>query len=175
MCRRYLRASTGLYFKLPPLNMPNSKMTSNWQFLNLFFRMIGYGLGFLLIILGITFFGLMFSCKLHTLQEKPPISSKSLIFAFSSVKLFATLAMIMLLSFEFFSSNNNTTLNYFRLLFVMALIYIIMPKYVLISQNDNLKFYFKVYHHQPPPVLPWQLPKNYSTSVNLVVLSYENK
>ena len=117
----------------------------------------------------------MFPCKLHTLKEEPALVSKPGILAFSSFKLFATLAMIMFLSFERFSSNF-ITLNYVRLLLVMTLIYIVMPKYVLINQNPNLKFYFNFYHHQPPPILPWQLPKNFSTnSVNLVVLSYENE
>ena len=52
--------------------------------------------------------------------------------------------------------------------------FILIPKYI-INENLNLKLYVSVYHWVPAPVLPWQLPKNYSTSVNLVVLSYENE
>ena len=144
-------------------------------FYYLFFRIIGYGLGFVLILLGIIFFCCVFSCKLHTLKEEPALVSKPGILAFSSFKLFALLGIIMFLSLECFSSDI-TTLNHVRLLLIMTLIYIVSPKYVLINQNQNLKFYFNFYHHQPPPILPWQLPRNFSTSsVNLVVLSYENE
>ena len=38
--------------------------------------------------------------------------------------------------------------------------FILFPKYY-INQNPNFKLYLNVYHHQPPPVLPWQLPGNF--------------
>ena len=40
------------------------------------------------------------------------------------------------------------------------LIFILIPKYY-ICQNHNMKLYVSVYHHHPPPVLPWQLPNNF--------------
>ena len=52
---------------------------------------------------------------------------------------------------------------------------ILVPRYS-ISQDPILKFYVSVYHHQPPPVLPWQLPDNFDhNSVKLITvkLKYE--
>ena len=42
----------------------------------------------------------------------------------------------------------------------IAVMFILLPKYY-INQNLNLKLYVSVYHHQPPPVLPWQLTDDF--------------
>ena len=55
------------------------------------------------------------------------------------------------------------------------MLFIIQPRYY-ISQNHNLKVYLSVYHHQPPPVLPWQLPDDFDpNSVVLTIVPHENE
>ena len=45
-----------------------------------------------------------------------------------------------------------------------------------INQNNNLRLYVSVYHLQPPPVLPWQLPENFDpNSVKLVFIKYKSE
>ena len=53
-------------------------------------------------------------------------------------------------------------------------LFILVPKYH-ISQDPNLKFYVSVYHHQPPPVLPWQLPENVDPDVKLIIAKHKNE
>ena len=45
-------------------------------------------------------------------------------------------------------------------LFNMGLFCILLPLYY-INQVPTLKLYASVYHHQPPPVLPWQVPEHF--------------
>ena len=42
----------------------------------------------------------------------------------------------------------------------MVLFCILLPLYY-INQVPALKLYVSVYHHQPPPVLPWQVPEHF--------------
>jgi hypothetical protein len=42
----------------------------------------------------------------------------------------------------------------------MVLFCILLPLYY-IKQVPTLKLYVSVYHHQPPPVLPWQVPEHF--------------
>ena len=52
---------------------------------------------------------------------------------------------------------------------------LIMLKY-LISQNPNLKLYVNVYHHQPPPVLPWQLPDDFNSGgINIIIVKSKHE
>ena len=54
-------------------------------------------------------------------------------------------------------------------------LFILVPKHY-INQNPNLKLYVSVYNHQPPPVLPWQLPSNFDhNSVKLICAKYKNE
>ena len=60
------------------------------------------------------------------------------------------------------------------LLFLVC-IHIVLPK-CFINQNDNRKLYVSVYHLQPPPVLPWQLPENFDpNSVKLVFIKSKSE
>ena len=53
----------------------------------------------------------------------------------------------------------------------VAVLCILVPK-CYINQDPLLKFYVSVYHHQPPPVLPWQLPENFQhDSVKLIFVT----
>ena len=53
-------------------------------------------------------------------------------------------------------------------------LFILVPKYH-ISQDPILKFYVSVYHHQPPPVLPWQLSENVDPNVKLIIVNPKNE
>ena len=57
----------------------------------------------------------------------------------------------------------------------VTIVYILVPSYN-INQDSLLKFYVSVYHHQPPPVLPWQLPKNFHhDSIQLICAQPKNE
>ena len=58
--------------------------------------------------------------------------------------------------------------------FLLMLYFLIfLPKYY-IHQNPSLKLYVNYYHHQPGPILPWQVPKNFDPdSVKLNVIAME--
>jgi hypothetical protein len=62
---------------------------------------------------------------------------------------------------------------YFQHLFNLLnnmILFICIPKY-FINRNENLKLYVSVYHHHPPPVLPWQVPSNFDpNSVKLIIV-----
>ena len=46
----------------------------------------------------------------------------------------------------------------------------------LISQNPNLKLYVSIYHHQPPPVLPWQLADDFELGdIKLIVVKKKHE
>ena len=60
-------------------------------------------------------------------------------------------------------------------LFNMAIFCIMLPKYY-VNQNPSLKLYLSVYHHQPGPVLPWQLPNNFDpNSVKLICVQHKSE
>ena len=133
--------------------------------------MVGYGLGFLLIIVGIISLVLSFHFKLHSIDEDPTVSKPWL--GFSKTKTLAALIMGVVLGIvNAFFDNDEMFLTYLRINCVMMLLYIIIPRYGMIEPNRNLKLYFSIYHHHPPPVLPWQLPTNFDpNSVKLIVVS----
>ena len=134
--------------------------------------MVGYGLGFVLIIVGIISLVLSFHLKLHSINEVYPIVSKTW-FGFSKTKTLVSLIMGVVLSIDhLFFDTDVIFLTYLRINSVMILLYIIIPRYGMIEPNRNLKLYFSIYHHHPPPVLPWQLPTNFNpNSVKLIVVS----
>ena len=122
------------------------------------FSIMFIGLGFFLCILGILFFILIFNCKLHTLMEpkqnrrKMFLSKKFLIALFLSICFGITCIFIPLI---------DDILRVHLIYFLQLVsVHIILPIYY-IKQNPNMQLYLSVYHHQPPPVLPWQLPKNF--------------
>ena len=101
----------------------------------------------------------MFQRNLRTIKELNQSRN-----TFSSSFLFFVIAGTL------FLGTNVVLKNYFKIaalntpqasiIFNNTLAFILVPKYY-ISQNRNLKLYASVYHHYPPPVLPWQLPDNF--------------
>ena len=132
--------------------------------------MVGYGLGFVLIIIGIISLVLSFHLNLHSMNEDP-VASKTW-FGSSKTKTLSSLIMGVVLSIDAFIDIDEMFLTYLRINSVMILLYIIIPRYGVIEPNRNLKLYFSIYHRHPPPVLPWQLPTNFNpNSVKLTVVS----
>ena len=61
-----------------------------------------------------------------------------------------------------------------NVLCIVTILYIIVPKLYIINKNRNLKLYVSVYHQQPPPALPWQLPDNFDpNSVKLIFVEHK--
>ena len=93
------------------------------------------------------------------------------VFALVIANLFVS---IFFLIFNFDDNHETIFLNVF-LLFHVAILFIFLMRYIS-YQNSNFKLYLSVYHHHPPPVLPWQLPQNFDpTSVKLKLVLYKNE
>ena len=61
-----------------------------------------------------------------------------------------------------------------NVLCIVTILYIIVPKLYIINKNRNLKLYVSVYHQQPPPALPWQLPDYFDpNSVKLIFVEHK--
>ena len=134
---------------------------------NLFFSNIRQGLGFILSCLGILFFLLMFHYKLRSIKESSsPRRPCSNVMFFSSFLIF----LLSLVLFLIFNNVKDEQIFITNVLYHIALsiFLIFLPRYY-ISQNPCLKLYVSVYHHQPPPILPWGLPENFDlNSVKLI-------
>ena len=140
------------------------------------------GLGWILCTGGVFFFIVIFHCNLRTIQEPVPTTSRSnswmmffsrfkVVFAVTSSIIFVS---VVFLIFNFDGSHDVIWLNVFCL--VHAIIIFIFITRCYFSQNPNFKLYLSVYHHQPPPVLPWQLPSDFDpNSVILKYVLYENE
>ena len=118
------------------------------------------------------YFLIKFRCNLRSIEDetrtKSRLTPKSVLICFSGIAFLTTIVLILRQGFEM----ENITFLHFNILFNTVMIFILFPKYV-ISQNQNLQLYVSVYHHHPPPVLPWQLPENFdSGSVKLTIVSY---
>ena len=137
-----------------------SKKGSNISFH--IFSFVCNGLGMVLCCLGIIFFNFIFHYNLHTMNE-PEISEPWTNWSFfSSIKfLVALLVGFSFLATIIFHQERNIIMPYLNVLCIMSIVYIIVPKYFTINKNHNLKLYVSVYHHQPPFVLPWQIPDNF--------------
>ena len=109
--------------------------------------MVGYGLGFVLIIVGIISLMLSFHLKLHSINEDSIISKTW--FGFSKTKTLVSLIMGVVLSIDAFFDTDVMFLKYLRINSVMILLYIIIPRYGMIEPNRNMKLYFSIYHHHP--------------------------
>ena len=71
------------------------------------------------------------------------------------------------------NSENNLIHKHFILLGNIIILFILIPKY-FINQDENLKLYLSVYHHHPPPALPWQLPEGFDPqTVQLRIVKYK--
>ena len=119
-------------------------------------------------------FILAFHFKLRTIDDTTPCSSNSLLKPRNWLIAFLlTLGFIAHWWTYIFIEDNILPLHIYYLANV-ALFTIVLPKYY-ISQIPSLKLYVGVYHHHPPPVLPWQIPENFNPNfVNLVVVQYQN-
>ena len=122
---------------------------------------------------------LAFQCNLRSLREEPPTLYSKIFKYVPSKFLVCHIILTFLLGVSsFFSNYESLNIDYFihvKSIITVTITSIIIPKYY-INQNPNLKLYVDVYHHQPPPVLPWQLPKNFDqNSVKLICVKYNNE
>ena len=138
------------------------------------------GLGWILCTIGILSFVVIFYCKLHSIKETTHSKRNDSWMAFSRFKyIFVLITAILFVSiifliFNFDDNNDIVFLNGFLLIHT-AIIFIFITRHHF-SQNPNFKLYLSIYHHQPPPVLPWQLPYNFDpNSVKLKFVLYKNE
>ena len=138
------------------------------------------GLGWVLCVIGILSFVVIFHCKLHSIQEATQNTRNDSWITMSRFKyvfalIIANLSVsIFFLIFNFDDNQEIIFLNVF-LLFHVAILFIFLMRYIS-CQNSNFKLYLSVYHHHPPPVLPWQLPQNFDpTSVKLKLVLHKNE
>ena len=141
--------------------------------------MVRNGLGLFLAVFGIMLLLSAFQCNLHSLREESPtLYSKIFKYLPSKFLIFHIFLTFLLGLSSFFSFRNSPNIDYFihiKSIITVTIISIIIPKYY-INQNPNLKLYVSVYHHQPPPVLPWQLPEHFDhNSVKLICISYNDE
>ena len=138
------------------------------------------GLGWILCTIGILSFVVIFYCKLHSIEETIHSTSNNSGILFSRFKYVFVLitsflfVSIIFLIFNFDDNNDIVFLNMFLLIHTV-IIFIFITRHHF-SQNPNFKLYLSIYHHQPPPVLPWQLPYNFDpNSVKLKFVLYKNE
>ena len=132
------------------------------------FSIFKNGYGWFICNLGILTFILKFRLNLHSLEEEtqPRTTRITLKFIYVLFGIITFITTSVLLSYY----SNNLFIQHLHNLLNIAIVFICIPKY-FINQNDNLKLYVSVYHHQPPPVLPWQLPSNFDpNSVKLITV-----
>ena len=133
-----------------------------------FFSIFRNGLGPLLCLICTIIFVLQHHMKLHEIKDQE--SKKSLVKYYIHMIIFISLPLI-LISLRIVIKENHVFASHVNHLISLLYLLIFLPKYY-INQNPSLKLYVNCYHHQPPPVLPWQLPKNFSSdSVRLNVMT----
>ena len=141
--------------------------------------MVKHGLGLGLTIIGNMWLLATFQRNLHSIREQPSTQQSRIFKYISSPFLIFCFILTLFISLSFFPPSifelENTYYVHIRFLLTVTFVSILIPKYY-INQNPNLKLYVSVYHHQPPPVLPWQLPNNFDhTSVTLICVKYKNE
>ena len=132
------------------------------------FSVLKNGFGLVICNVGILIFLLKFRFNLRSLDEQTQ-SRNSIYVKFISVCFgiisFVT-ASVLITKFN----NDNLFFQHLIALLNTVILFICIPEY-FINKNENLKLYVSVYHHHPPPVLPWQLPKNFDpNSVKLIIV-----
>ena len=136
----------------------------------LIFSVFNSGFGLLLCIICIKVFVLRRHMKLHVIID--PESKKSLTKYYIHIIFFLSLTLVLITLLIVIQENHIYT-SHVKHLISFLYFWIFLQKYY-IYQNPSLKLYVNCYHHQPPPVLPWQLPKNInSDSVKLNVILQE--
>ena len=110
---------------------------------------------------------LVFHCKLHTIPDNSLEDGLKKYSNISSLVFIMGFGVFAQYVFYFFIPSENKShneidiiLHHFLYLILSTFWFIFVPK-CYIKQNSNLSFYVSVYHQQPPPVLPWQLPNNF--------------
>ena len=144
----------------------------------LIFSFVRNGLGFALTFFGILGLSSILHCNLHSITERPPTRSypilKYLSYEFVLFCIGVTLIIGVSTMFPFHDSPNIYIIHIHNIL-TMAIVAIMIPKYY-INQDPNMKLYVNVYHCQPPPILPWQLPRSFDpNSVKLICVSHKNE
>ena len=140
---------------------------------------IRIGLGLPLSIFGNLWFLYTFRRKLHCIQEQE-MTKRSYIFRYYFSSLFLIFFFILILFAAInllasFYQSDHMYLLHINEIFNTAVCFIFIPKY-FINHDPNLKTYVSVYHHQPPPVLPWQLPENFNhNSVKLICVKQKKE
>ena len=142
--------------------------------------MVRSGLGWILCLIGSLSFVVFFYCKLHSIKETTNSTRNDswIVFSrFNNVFVLITAFLfvsIIFLTFNFDGNSDIVFLNVFVLMHT-AILFIFLTRHHF-SQNPNFKFYLGIYHHQPPPVLPWQLPYNFDpNSVKLKFVLHKNE
>ena len=118
----------------------------------------------------------MFHCKLHTLPDDSLEGGLKKYSNISCLVFILGFGVFIHYIFYFFIPSGNKShdeidifLHHLLYLILYIFWFIFVPK-CYIKQNLNLAFYVSVYHQQPPPILPWQLPDNFDPkSVKLVI------
>ena len=134
------------------------------------------GLGFLLCHFGSLIFLLVFHCKLHTIPEDSLEDGLKKYSNISCLVFILGFGVFVNYVFYFFIPSENEShdeidiILHHLLYFILHIFWFIFVPKCYIKQNSNLSFYVSVYHQQPPPILPWQLPDNFDPkSVKLVI------
>ena len=139
----------------------------------LHFSQIRFGLGIALNSFGILWFLFKFHRNVHTIKDDQISNNPWL--STSSLKL--SITFLTGFSLFHFLIPHTSTYPYSQiksLLFLFCIFIVLLKCYI--NQNDNLKLYVSVYHMQPPPVLPWQLPENFDpNSVKLVFIKSKSE
>ena len=144
-----------------------------------FFSVIRTGFGHTLCMFGIIIFLLLFQFKLHTLPDANGLkkhSNISFLLLYCGVYISVYQLLYFLIKNET-ESHDEIDLIIHHLFYLIAIVFwnIFLPK-LYIQQNPKLSLYVKVYHHHPPPILPWQIPENFDPrSVKLVIVNKKNK
>ena len=137
------------------------------------FSVLKNGLGLVICDVGILIFLLKFRFNLRSLDEQEQ-SSNSKIVKFIPV----CFAIFSLVTASLLISKLDKDNLFFQHLINLLNIFILcicMPQY-FINRNENFKLYVSVYHHHPPPVLPWQLPNKFDpNSVKLIIVESKNE
>ena len=133
------------------------------------------GFGFILCNLGSLLFLLMFHCKLHTLPENSLKVRLKKYLKFSLWCFLLGLSVLLQQIFYFYIVLDGILIYHIWYLYYLLFWNIFLPK-GYINQNSTLALYVKVYHHQPPPILPWQIPHNFDQrTVKLVTVPWKNE
>ena len=140
------------------------------------FSFVHSGLGFGLIMIGISWLYITFHRSLRSIDQKPLKARFKVMTSFKYIltSFIVTIIFTLTLLLPLHETTNIYSVH-IKVILIMTTLFIFLNKYY-INKIPNLKLYASVYHWQPPPVLPWQLPTNFDqNSVKLTCVSDNNK